>query len=77
MKRYQKLDRFPLGSIHAEGFLKDQMTIGKDGMAGNLYKLEPEMIYYPFVDKRKVPAWGNGDQSGWGAEISEIGRAHV
>ncbi len=70
MKRYQKLDRFPLGSIHAEGFLKEQMLIGKNGMAGNLYKLEPEMIYYPFVDKRRVPAWGDGDQSGWGAEIS-------
>ena len=70
MKRYQKLDRFPLGSIRAEGFLKDQMLIGKDGMAGHLYEIEPEMIYYPFVDKRPVPAWGSGDQSGWGAEIS-------
>ena len=70
MKRYQKLDRFPLGSIRAEGFLRDQMRIGKEGMAGNLYKIEPEMIYYPFIDKRPVPAWGSGDQSGWGAEIS-------
>ena len=50
MKRFQKLDKFPLGSIRAKGFLRDQMLIGKDGMAGRLYEIEPEMIYHPFVD---------------------------
>ena len=70
MKNYSKLHRFPLGTIHAEGFLKHQMEIGKEGMAGNLYKLEPDMIANPFVNKTYVKAWGDGDQSGWGAEIS-------
>lgn len=70
MKRYQKLDRFPLGSILAGGFLKEQMQIGKDGICGHLHELEPDMIANPFVNKTYVKAWGNGDQSGWGAEIS-------
>lgn len=43
MKTYQKLNRFPLGAIHAEGFLKQQMEIGKNGMTGHLYELEPDM----------------------------------
>ena len=70
MKTFQKLSRFPLGSIHPEGFLKEQMLRGKNGMAGHLYELEPGMIHDPFIHKTHVPAWGNGDQSGWGAEIS-------
>lgn len=70
MQKYQKLNRFPLGAIHAEGFLKEQMIRGKNGMAGHLYELEPGMIHDPFIHKTHVPAWGNGDQSGWGAEIS-------
>ncbi len=70
MKKYQKWERFPLGSIHAEGFLREQLLRGKDGMAGHLFELEPKMIYDPYVHKSYVPAWGDGDQSGWGAEIS-------
>ncbi|MBR5309405.1 MAG: glycoside hydrolase family 127 protein [Clostridia bacterium] len=70
MKRFQKLDKFPLGSIRAKGFLRDQMLIGKDGMAGHLYEIEPEMIYHPFVDRKPVPAWEGDNQAGWGAEIS-------
>ena len=70
MKQYAKLHRFPLGSIRAEGFLKRQMEIGKDGICGHLHELEPAMIHAPFIHKVHVPAWGNGDQSGWGAEIS-------
>ena len=70
MKKYQKLERFPLGSIRAEGFLKDQMLLGKDGMSGHLYELEPNMIADPFINKTPVPAWENGNQNGWGAEIS-------
>ena len=67
---YQKLKRFPLGKVKAEGFLKQQLEIAKDGMSGHLYKLEPEMIAAPYVKKVPVPAWGTNQQSGWGAEIS-------
>ena len=44
MANYQRLSRFPLGAIQAEGFLKDQLLLGKDGMAGHLPELEPGMI---------------------------------
>lgn len=70
MKKYQTWEHYPLGSIRAEGFLREQLLRGKDGMAGHLYELEPGMIWDPFVHKTYVPAWGDGDQSGWGAEIS-------
>ena len=70
MEVFQKLHRYPLGAIRAEGFLRQQMEIGKEGMAGHLYELEPGMIADPFIHKTYVPAWGDGDQSGWGAEIS-------
>ena len=70
MADYHRLSRFPLGAIQAEGFLKDQLLLGKDGMAGHLPELEPGMIADPFINKSYVPAWGDGDQSGWGAEIS-------
>lgn len=70
MKKFQKLERFPLGSIRAEGFLKDQMLRGKDGICGHLHELEPNMIADPFINKTPVPAWESGNQNGWGAEIS-------
>ena len=70
MKLYTKLSRFPLGAITAEGFLKKQMRIGKNGICGHLHELEPAMIQAPYIQKEYVPAWGDGDQSGWGAEIS-------
>ena len=70
MKQYNKLKRFPLGTIKAEGFLKEQLLIGKDGMAGHLYELEPEMIRDPYINKSYVKRWGPSIQSGWGAEIS-------
>ncbi len=70
MKLYQKLNRFPLGAIRAEGFLKHQMEIGKDGICAHLHELEPKMINDPFVKKRHVSAWGDELQDGWGAEIS-------
>ena len=57
MKTYQKLNRFPLGAIHAEGFLKQQMEIGKNGMTGHLYELEPDMIATPYINKAHVDAW--------------------
>ena len=70
MKQYNKLKRFPLGTIKAEGFLKEQLLIGKDGMAGHLYELEPEMIRDPYINKSYVKRWGPSIQSGWSAEIS-------
>ena len=44
MKAFNKLKRFPLGAIQADGFLRDQLLRGKDGMAGHLWELEPGMI---------------------------------
>ena len=38
MEKYQKFSTFPLGAIKAEGFIKEQMLRGKDGMAGHLYE---------------------------------------
>ena len=70
MKKYNKLKRFPLGAIQADGFLRDQLLRGKDGMAGHLWELEPGMIADPFVRKTVVDQWQSGDQLGWGAEIS-------
>lgn len=70
MKWYQKLNRFPLGSIRAEGFLKEQLLRGKDGMAGHLYELEPEMIAAPYIREFHVPAWTDTEGTGWGAEIA-------
>ena len=70
MKKLQKLQFFPLGSIRAEGFLKDQLLRGKDGMAGNLYKLEPQVIAEPYVKDTVVERWPLDEQLGWQAEIS-------
>ena len=70
MKDLRKLKRFPLGAIHAEGFLKEQMLRGKEGLAGNLYKLEPGMIADPYLRRTRVPIWAPVKQVGWGAEIS-------
>ena len=70
MKKYQKLSMFPLGSIKAEGFIKEQMLRGKDGMSGHLYELEPEMIAEPYVKDVNIDVWSNDEQSGWQAEIS-------
>lgn len=70
MNDYRKLKRFPLGALHAEGFIKEQMLRGKEGLAGNLYKLEPGMIADPYLRRTRVPIWAPVKQVGWGAEIS-------
>lgn len=70
MKNYSKLSLFPLGAIRAKGFLKKQLEIGKDGMAGHLPELEPDMIATPYIEKKDVSSWTREEQSGWGAEIS-------
>lgn len=72
MKDFKKFNSLPLGAIKAEGFLKDQLLIAKDGMSGHLHELEPEMIYWPYLERRPVPAWNGpgANVPGWGAEIS-------
>ena len=70
MQNFNKLNRFPIGAIRAEGFLKEQLVRGKHGMAGHLYKLEPGIIADPYVGKSKISAWTDVNQSGWGGEIS-------
>lgn len=70
MRNFAKLKKFPLASIQPCGFLKDQLLLGKDGMAGNLYKLEPGIIVDPLKKRTVVDGWANEAQIGWGAEIS-------
>ena len=70
MQIYQKLFPFPLGSVCAEGFLKQQMEIGRDGMCGHLHELEPDLIYAPYVNQKTITAWTPQERCGWGAEIS-------
>lgn len=67
---YGKLSSLPLGAIQAEGFLKEQLLRNKNGLGGHLDEIEPGMIANPYVHKTHVKQWGNGMQSGWGAEIS-------
>ncbi|MCQ2432889.1 MAG: glycoside hydrolase family 127 protein, partial [Clostridia bacterium] len=67
---YSALRCLPLGSIRAEGFLKQQLERNRDGIGGHLDEIEPGMIADPYVHKTYVKQWGAGDQSGWGAEIS-------
>lgn len=70
MKKFQILERFPLGSITASGFLRDQMVIGRDGICGHLHELEPEMIAAPFIRDFHVSSWQPYQNLGWGAEIA-------
>lgn len=70
MKTYQKLNKIPLGSITAEGFLKEQLMRCKHGMGGHLDELAPSMVALPYVNKRYVKEWPLDLQSGWGGEIS-------
>lgn len=67
---YSKLKPLPVGSVTARGFLRDQLLRSKDGMGGRLYELEPEMIAYPYVDRKPVKGWSDVEQAGWAAEIS-------
>ena len=70
MKKTKKLTNLPLGSIQPTGFLRDQLIKSRDGMGGHLDEIEPGMIADPYIKKTLVKAWGDRDQSGWGAEIS-------
>lgn len=71
--KFQKLNLLPLGSIQAEGFLKDQLLLSKEGITGQLYKLEPGMIYDPYIRRKSQVVgedWGSANQDGWMAEIA-------
>lgn len=70
MNDFRKLKRFPLGALRADGFLKEQMLRGKDGIAGHLYELEPGMIADPYLHRSRVSIWSEAHQVGWGAEIA-------
>ena len=70
MYTYSKYSRLPLGAVRPKGFLLEQMERNRDGMGGHLYEIEPEMILYPYIDKRPVGAWSAEDLAGWGGEIS-------
>lgn len=72
MKLNQKLSAFPLGSIVAEGFMKEQLLRCKDGIGGHLDEIEPEMIATPYINLTRVTQWEGSEehQNGWTAEIS-------
>ncbi len=67
---YSKRKILPLGSVLAEGFLREQLLRSKNGMGGHLPEIEPGMIKYPYIKKVPVKRWAPDCQSGWGAEIS-------
>lgn len=68
--RFLELRPLPLGNITARGWIRDQLSRSKAGMGGHLDELEPEMIRYPYLDRRTDEAWGPEKKAGWGAEIS-------
>lgn len=70
MKNFGKLNFLPPGAIKPEAFLKEQLIRNKNGMGGHLDELEPEMIAYPYIERKPVKSWSGADQAGWGAEIS-------
>lgn len=76
VKTYNKFSKLPLGSVTAEGWLKDQLLRNKEGMGGHLDELEPDMIATPFLNYsafKKHPILGEADPTfaaGWSGEIS-------
>ena len=69
MKNYSKWKSLPLGSIKAEGWLREQLERNRDGMGGHLGDLEPQMVWDPYTTKKTDDKWGLV-KTGWGAEIS-------
>lgn len=76
IQTYSKLQKLPLGSVTAKGWLRDQLLRSKDGMGGHLDELEPEMIATPHVNYshfEEHPIFGKVDAtlaSGWSGEMS-------
>ena len=69
LRSHGKLTALPLGSIHAKGWLAEQMERSKNGMGGHLDELEPDMIANPYINCKTDEEWGSV-KAGWGAEIS-------
>lgn len=67
---YAKHYNLPLGSITAQGFLREQLLLSKDGIGGHLPEIEPAMIHDPYIKENYVAEWQSINQAGWGAEIS-------
>lgn len=70
MKSYAKLHALPLGSVQAEGWIKEQLTRNKNGMGGHLDELEPTMIATPYTTRESCEVWKESMRPGWGAELS-------
>ena len=77
VKTYNPMSKLPLGSVRAEGWMREQLLRSKAGMGGHLDELEPEMIATPFISysafKRLPNQPGEADPTfaaGWSSEIS-------
>lgn len=74
---YQKLSKLPLGSITAQGWLREQLLRSKDGTGGHLDELEPDMIATPFINYSAFKYMPGSNKeadptfaAGWSSEIS-------
>lgn len=70
MNQYNQLSPLPLGSIQPRGWMLEQLKRNKEGIGGNLPRLEPRMIATPYTTRETEPRWGKERKAGWGAEIS-------
>lgn len=77
MKTYAKSKTLPLGSIHARGFLKEQLLRSKDGMGGHLPEIEPGMIADPYLRKTVVKQWDGGEDSDGNLYLSAYGPSKI
>ena len=66
---HNKLYKLPLGSIRAQGWLRDQLLRSKEGMGGHLDELEPDMIGNSYITRSRVQGLDPAYQAGWCAEI--------
>lgn len=79
IKTYNSLSKLPLGSVVAQGWLREQLLRSKDGMGGHLDELEPDLIANPFINYsafKRLPFQTEDDSrthtAGWSGEISGI-----
>ncbi len=79
VKTYNKFSRLPLGSVTAQGWLKEQLLRNKEGMGGHLDELEPDLLGTPFINYntvKKHPFLGDPADpilaAGWGGELSGV-----